>query len=226
MKQPFVLSFLLHLVFLSTLLIVGGRSRPHAMTVPVQTVRWVNIVPPTAPSVAMPQPVKPKPVAPNPKSKPASATAIVPQDSPKDSETPPPPPLANASPAPRPETTAEPNDLAETVAGGLPGATGMKVDDPDFTFIYYLNIIRNRIQDHWNPPRLSSSQTQNRQTMVMFRITRSGKITDIRVEQSSGYFMFDQAAQRALYETAKLPPLPDEYGGQELTVHIEFETLR
>jgi TonB family protein len=62
--------------------------------------------------------------------------------------------------------------------------------------------------------------------MIAFKITRSGKISDIRIEQSSGNFLFDQAALRALYETATLPPLPSEYGGKELNVHIEFETLK
>jgi len=197
------------------------------MTVPVQTVHWVNITPPAAPGIETPRPAKPK-TSPAliPKVKPAEATAIVPEKPREIPEAKPTPENPVASPAPLPEMVAEPNNLAQTAAAGLPGATGMKVDDPDFTFIYYLNIIRNRIQEYWRPPRISAGYVQNQQAMVVFRIAKSGKISNIRVEQSSGNFLFDQAAQRALYETANLPPLPDEYGGKELTVHIEFESLR
>lgn len=227
MNHPFLISLIMHLSFCLALVFFGSRSRPHAMTVPVQTIQWVNIAPPVAatPAIETPKAIKTKAPAHLSKPKTAEATAVVPEKPREIPESKPTPENAVSSPAPLPEATAEPTNLAQTAAAGLPGATGMKVDDPNFTFIYYLNIIRNRIQEYWRPPRVSG-QSLNQQTMVVFKITKSGKISGIRVEQSSGNFLFDQAAQRALYETASLPPLPDEYGGQELTVHIEFESLR
>lgn len=226
MNHPFLISLFIHLAFCALLLFTGVRNRPHAMTIPTQTIRWVNISAPVAPSVNLTTPVSPKKSARPPKTI-VEETAIVVPEKPRNLPEPEPAP-ANpvASPAPLPETIIDPGSSVQTGVAGLPGAAGVKVDDPDFTFIYYLNIIRNRISEYWQPPRLSANQVQNRQTMVVFRIAKSGKISDIRIEQPSGNFIFDQAAQRALYETAKLPPLPDEYGGKELTVHIEFESLR
>jgi TonB family protein len=221
----------MHIAFFVVMGLFAIRSRPDVMALPVQTVRWINIVPPVAPPVTEPVPAPPaKPVVRAPKTKTEKGTAILPEkpaNLPEIQPIPEPiPESAIASPEPLPEVTAETDSSAATTVAGLPDATGLKVDEPDFTFLYYLNIIRNRIQEYWQPPRLASSQSQNQQAMVMFKIGRSGNISQIRVEQSSGNFLFDQAAQRALYEVATLPPLPVEYGGNELTVHIEFETLR
>lgn len=226
MNYPFAISFILHLTFCAVLGFISIRNRPHAMAVPTQTVRWINIVPPVASAIEAPLPVKPLPPVRSPIIKPQETSAIIPE---KIRSLPEPKPQTEnsiASPAPLPEAIIEPSQSAQTAVASLPGATGLKVDDPDFTFIYYLNIIRNRIQEYWRPPHASVNKSQNPQAMVAFKISRSGKISQIRVEQASGNFLFDQAAQRALYEIASLPPLPDEYGGHELTVHIEFEILK
>jgi TonB family protein len=230
-NHPFVISVIMHIAFFVVMGLFAIRSRPEVMALPVQTVRWINIVPPVAPPVTEAAPAPPtKPVVRAPKTKVERGTAILPEKPAKLPETqqiPEPIPESTiAPPEPAPEVMAEPDTTATTIVAGLPDASGLKVDEPDFTFLYYLNIIRNRIQDYWQPPRLASSRSQNQQAMVMFKIGRSGKISQIRVEQSSGNFLFDQAAQRALYEVTQLPPLPVEYGGKELTVHIEFETLR
>jgi len=230
-NHPFIISVIMHITFFVVMGLFAIRSRPDVMALPVQTVRWINIVPPVAPPVTEPAPAPPaKPVLRAPKTKTEKGTAILPEKPaklPEIQQIPEPiPESSTAPPEPLPEVTAETDSSAIPAVAGLPDATGLKVDEPDFTFLYYLNIIRNRIQEYWQPPRLASSQSQNQQAMVMFKIGRSGKISQIRVEQSSGNFLFDQAAQRALYEVAQLPPLPVEYGGSELTVHIEFETLR
>ncbi|MDD5541145.1 MAG: energy transducer TonB [Candidatus Marinimicrobia bacterium] len=227
MSHPYTISFALHLTFFVALGFIAGWSRPRVMTVPTQTIRWVDIVPPTIPTVEAPAPVKSPPPAPKPKPKPKNeeSTAIRPEKPQPQPEPKPVPEEPVASPAPLPESVTEPVPTDQPAVAGLPGPAGLKVDDPDFTFIYYLNIIRNRIQEYWRPPQLSD-HSQNQQAMVAFKIARSGKVSQIRVEQSSGNFLFDQAAQRALYEVASLPPLPDEYGGHELSVHIEFEVLK
>ena len=49
------------------------------------------------------------------------------------------------------------------------------------------------------------------QTQIRFSIMRDGRISDVSVEKSSGYFALDQAAERALLVTRQLPPLPSQY---------------
>jgi len=57
---------------------------------------------------------------------------------------------------------------------------------------------------------------------VYFRITRSGGIDAPAVETSSGNFLFDQAALRAVVQANPLPPLPAGFVDQYLGVHFSF----
>jgi periplasmic protein TonB len=58
-------------------------------------------------------------------------------------------------------------------------------------------------------------------TIMRFVIDRQGTLSDISVARSSGNFLLDQSATRALTLT-KLPPLPREYTNATLTVNLEF----
>jgi TonB family protein len=105
------------------------------------------------------------------------------------------------------------------------GDKEVKVDIQDFPFTYYLNLLRYRVRENWYPPYQESGEENKMSVVVGFRVERQGKITQINVETSSGKFMFDQAAVRAVSTAGPLPPLPDEYLNEMLTVHIEFEAL-
>ena len=58
--------------------------------------------------------------------------------------------------------------------------------------------------------------------MVNFRIDRMGKVTASYVEEPSGTGVFDQAALRAIAQSDPLPPLPQDYMGDWLGVHLRF----
>ena len=73
------------------------------------------------------------------------------------------------------------------------------------------------IQRNWN-----GQQEVTGQTLVRFVITRDGRITEVTVENPSGYFALDRAAESALLVTRQLPPLPAQYTGNELAVHLIF----
>jgi TonB family protein len=57
---------------------------------------------------------------------------------------------------------------------------------------------------------------------VSFRIQRSGQVTDVKVETSSGTSYYDRAAVRAVYAANPLPPLPNDYRNEQLGVHLRF----
>jgi protein TonB len=56
--------------------------------------------------------------------------------------------------------------------------------------------------------------------VVVFRIHQDGSITDLRVEQSSGFSAFDLAAMRAVSNAAPFPPLPRAYRHDSLGVNL------
>ncbi len=93
--------------------------------------------------------------------------------------------------------------------------------DAPFPFLYYLTVVRNKISSNWLPTRAQGTATVR--TKLHFVILRSGKVTRIVVEESSGVPFFDQSALRAVYASDPLPPLPEEFPDAELGVHFTFE---
>jgi TonB family protein len=102
---------------------------------------------------------------------------------------------------------------AEVVTGD------MALDVEDFPFAYYLATIKRKIAANWRVPGTTGGSLHCR---VYFRIGKSGTIDSPSVETSSGNFLFDQAAQRAVIQASPLPPLPGGFGDDFLGVHFSF----
>ncbi len=117
----------------------------------------------------------------------------------------------------KPETSG-----TRTRTGGSPGvATGdMNLDTENFPFGYYLVTMRRKIAGYWDVP-LEASQSK-RFCKIYFRVEKSGRITGSSVESSSGSFLFDQAALRAVLQASPLPPLPGDFNEDYLGVHFSF----
>jgi len=105
--------------------------------------------------------------------------------------------------------------------GGAGGDGGVKLDVEGFCCPEYVSEMRDRIIKNWN-------QNQRAAGIVTMKYTiqRSGLITNIEVEVSSGNPVLDLAAQRALVNTRTLAPLPSGFAGQQLPVHLKFEYYR
>lgn len=117
--------------------------------------------------------------------------------------------------------------IAETGATGQgfglssgAGGKGGYVDVVDFCCPGYLATMKDQITINW-----SSKQGTVAETKMRFVIQRDGRIVEISVEQSSGRADLDFLASRAL-QLAKLPPLPIEFNGPALPVHLWFEYVR
>ncbi|MBP2680243.1 MAG: tonB [Candidatus Krumholzibacteriota bacterium] len=95
----------------------------------------------------------------------------------------------------------------------------VSLDAADFPFAYYIATVRRKIASNWQVPGGSSEAVHCR---VYFRITRSGAIDGASVETSSGSFLFDQGALRAVIQADPLPPLPGGFPDAYLGVHFSF----
>ena len=104
------------------------------------------------------------------------------------------------------------------VAGGLAGSVA--VDDANFEFAYYLQMVRAQVGRNWTPPQ---GTPPGARVEVYFRVSRAGAITGLRLETASGNEIFDQSALRAVVITQQLPPLPLGYSGADLGIHFGFE---
>jgi TonB family protein len=155
--------------------------------------------PPTEKAVLLPAKEKPKAVAPAPSSPSARKTS--------------------ENPAPAPAEGSGRGEPGPTGAGGSFGVSGATFDQPNFNYSWYIERMLVTIGTNWFKPALSVTTSP----IIRFRISRDGSISEAEVERASGMPFVDRAALRAVLASTPLPPLPSEFGGDHLGVHLIFE---
>lgn len=177
----------------------------------------IQIVPAARLGVEKPPPPKPEPVKPVEPPKPVEARPQPKPDTPVLSKP------APAKPQPAPEPAAPPQPEVQgsergAVSGLALGASVAGLDNPDFTYGYYVDQMLSMIQRNWVRPMVGSGV----EVTVYYRIARDGRITESRIARSSGINSFDLAALRAVQSSAPLPPLPRAFRDSWLGVHLIF----
>jgi TonB family protein len=80
-------------------------------------------------------------------------------------------------------------------------------------------MIQDLIQDQWrNTPLVADAPV----VVLKFRIARSGEISQIRIDKSSGNGYYDSAARRAVNAVNPLPPFPPDISDSFLDVRFQF----
>ena len=82
----------------------------------------------------------------------------------------------------------------------------------------YLAELRRRVKRNWKP----SNPTNNRYTVLAFTIHRSGRITGLRVVQSSGSKLVDKEAIQAIQRATPFAPLPKNYPNDRFSLDFSF----
>lgn len=106
---------------------------------------------------------------------------------------------------------------------GFGGGSGEPFAVESFPFTYYLQMVSDKISSNWFTSLVDPGSSGQFQAQVYFRIFRNGQVSDLKVESSSGVQAFDLAALRAVQSSSPFPPLPNEYNGQYLVIHLIFE---
>ncbi|MFA5778597.1 MAG: energy transducer TonB [Elusimicrobiota bacterium] len=111
---------------------------------------------------------------------------------------------------------------AGTVSGsGTGNGTGIGVDAGNFPYMGYVNILRNKVAQNWNPEPYPSSIPKK--VLVYFKILKDGKVENLTVKESAGVSFIDRSAIRAITNSAPFPPLPAGYADDYLGVYFMFE---
>jgi TonB family protein len=212
---------------LHLLVVVLAWVVPRLTTAPPKPIEYVavQIVPAARLGVEKPKPRPPQP-KPERKSEPAPEPEVKaptlpdpksrkpepkkPQPSPAEPET---PARATAPSDTRPETQGSPTGNA---AGLAFGAAVAGLDNPNFTYGYYVDQMLALISRNWVRPPVGSGV----EAMVHYRIQRNGAITELRIVTSSGINSFDLAAMRAVQSSSPLPPLPRGFRDSSLGVNL------
>jgi len=110
--------------------------------------------------------------------------------------------------------------------GGTGGGGGEPFGVSGFPFTYYLQFLSDKISASWFTSIVDPGVSGQFQTQVYFKIFRNGQVGDLKVEVSSGVPAFDLSALRAIQTASPFAPLPSEYDGQYLGIHLIFEHSR
>lgn len=108
-------------------------------------------------------------------------------------------------------------------AGTEPGsAFSSQIGLSNFPFTYYLQIIIDKVSSNWFTSLIDAGISGKFHATVYFKIHRDGKISDIKIQESSGIESLDMSALRAV-QSSSFPPLPKDYEGEFLAIYLIFE---
>ena len=196
----------------------------------------VTVVPPKALGIQEPPPpapepkkkTQPAPPPPAPKETPKKTEPERPVLVEKKKPTPPPPkpppprpkPAASKSPVSASPLAAPPERKGSPKGNPLGASTAeatLGVEDPNFTYGYYLNRIVTMISENWTRPDVGSDA---KDAVLYFRIKKDGSLELLNLKRSSGSDLFDRQALAAVRATEPLPPLPTGYKRDFLGINL------
>jgi len=113
-------------------------------------------------------------------------------------------------------------------AAGAKGGFGFTGGGGDFgsRYAWYVKVVRDKVSENWLKYEVDPNIHDARRVYITFDITRDGRPSNVQVEQSSGVPSLDQSAVRALQRIDTFGPLPNDYGGNRVSVEFWFDYRR
>ncbi len=108
-------------------------------------------------------------------------------------------------------------------AGGVGTGTGSVLGT---RFGWYEALLRQKVAERWKTSDLDPRIRTLPVAIVTFTIQRDGSIRAVRLAQSSGNYVLDTSAQRAIYEASPFPPLPPQFERDSAAIEFWFELKR
>lgn len=107
------------------------------------------------------------------------------------------------------ESEPGPGDSSEGSSESMEGSGSGSSVNPVLLQLY-TDKVHQRISRNWRiPPGVPTDG--NMQAIVFFKVDQSGRVFDVRVNQSSGNAAFDEYCVSAIRKSAPLPPPPSEF---------------
>lgn len=109
----------------------------------------------------------------------------------------------------------------EGAASGVPTSTA-EIEATDFPYAWYLNLLRTKIGEAWDPPASRLLAGRANQVIIRFHLGRDGSVSDVEVEVVSGAPGLDSSARRAVDRAQPFPPLPEGYPEDSVEIAVRF----
>ncbi|HKW86653.1 MAG TPA: energy transducer TonB, partial [Nitrospiraceae bacterium] len=88
-------------------------------------------------------------------------------------------------------------------------------------FNQYLSRVQLKISSQWSAPPVDLTG-RSLEVVIKFRLHRSGTVSDVIVERTSGNEYYDLAGKRAVLNADPLPSFPREMADAYLDAHFSF----
>jgi protein TonB len=112
---------------------------------------------------------------------------------------------------------------AQTGTGGVGMGSGSALG---YRFGWYRDLLEQRVAQKWRTDDVDSRLQTAPPVIITFEIQSNGSIGNVRILQGSGNRALDYSAQRAIYEAAPFPPLPQGYERSSANIEFWFQLKR
>ena len=109
-----------------------------------------------------------------------------------------------------------------SASSGAGSASTADVQAVDFPYAWYLNVLRTRLTDAWDPPGESLLTGRSKIVLIAFRVSRDGRVDNVTISGASGTPGLDSSARHAVERAQPFPPLPEAYRDATLDVAVRF----
>lgn len=134
-------------------------------------------------------------------------------------------PMPTPTEQPTPMPTLQPlSDLLDNVIKSLPTEmpNAPKIQgDPEagnYDFGSYTSRLAAYLKRNWRIPAGRRPERREYITHISFTVMKDGKITDVRLERSSGWERLDKTVMESVSKTDGFVKLPDDYKGKQVRV--------
>lgn len=93
-------------------------------------------------------------------------------------------------------------------------------------FAWYVRQVQQKVSQNWLQYEIDPNVGTANRVYITFDIDRSGRPSNVQVEQSSGVPSLDISAVRALQRIDTFGPLPGDYNGSRVSVEFWFDYRR
>ena len=113
-----------------------------------------------------------------------------------------------------------PKGAVPSPSGGLSGAAGNARVPPEH--LAYFRLLDEKIRSNWTVPALAVGEKETLMVQLRIVIEKDGRVSQVRMEKTSGNPYFDDSVRRAINKASPLPVPPEQLRGGEDHYEIGF----
>jgi protein TonB len=112
-----------------------------------------------------------------------------------------------------------------TASEGIREGETVSLNTQEFKYYAYFSHIKKQIEMAWNYPMEAQEKNWGGRLSVVFIVEEDGWVSSVKLINSSGYEILDDAAIRAINFASPFNPIPETIGVERLKISASFEYI-